>query len=53
MKSGQFMCLGNLKQLKNRFGSGYAVRIKVPLKNMNAFKEELMFSLPAIQIQGK
>jgi hypothetical protein len=53
MKLGQFVCLGNLQRLKNRFGNGYAVQVKLPLKDMNTFKEELMITLPGIQIQGK
>ncbi len=53
MKLGQFMCLGNLQRLKNRFGNGYAVQVKLPLKDMDTFKEELMITLPGIQIQGK
>jgi hypothetical protein len=50
MKLGQFVCLGNLQRLKNRFGNGYAVRIKVPLKDIDKFKEELIFTLPGTQI---
>ncbi len=53
MKSGQFICLGNLQRLKNRFGNGYAVRIKVPLTNIKAFTDELVFVLPGLVIQGK
>ena len=53
MKLGQFMCLGNLQRLKNRFGNGYAVQIKVPITNMNMFKEELLSTVPGIEIQGK
>jgi len=53
MKLGQFVCLGNLQRLKNRFGNGYAVRIKVPLKDIDLFKEELKLSLPGVQIQGR
>jgi len=29
MKTGQFMCLGTLQHLRNRFSTGYAVQIKV------------------------
>jgi hypothetical protein len=53
MKLGQFMCLGNVQHLKNRFGNGYAVRIKLPLSTIDTFKQELMLALPGIQIQGK
>ena len=53
MKLGQFMCLGNLQRLKNRFGHGYAVQVKLPLDDMIRFKEELMLTLPGIEIQGK
>ncbi|CAF0848696.1 unnamed protein product [Rotaria sordida] len=50
MKLGQFMCLGNLQRLKNRFGHGYAVQVKLPLQDINMFKEELMLTLPGVQI---
>lgn len=53
MKLGQFVCLGNLQGLKNRFGSGYAVQVKLPLKDISAFKEELILTLPGVQIDGK
>ncbi len=47
------MCLGNLQRLKNRFGHGYAVQVKLPLKDINTFKEELILTLPGVQIDGK
>ena len=47
------MCLGNLQRLKNRFGHGYAVQVKLPLNNIDRFKEELILTLPGIEIQGK
>lgn len=47
------MCLGNLQRLKNRFGNGYAVQVKLPLNSINLFKEELMLTLPGVQIDGK
>ena len=53
MKLGQFMCLGNLQRLKNRFGNGYAVKIKLSSGNSDKFKEELIATLPGISIQGK
>jgi hypothetical protein len=53
MKLGQFLCLGSLQRLKNRFGHGYAVQVKVPINTMNKFKNELMISLPGIEIEGK
>jgi hypothetical protein len=53
MKLGQFTCLGNLQRLKNRFGHGYAVQVKLPLGDINTFKEELMLTLPGVQIDGK
>ncbi|CAF3926709.1 unnamed protein product [Rotaria sordida] len=31
MKSGQFVCLGTLQHLKNRFGNGYAVQVKLSI----------------------
>ena len=53
MKLGQFVCLGSLQRLKNRFGHGYAVQVKVPNNRMNSFKDELVLSLPGIEIEGK
>ena len=47
MKLGQFVCLGNLQRLKNRFGNGY------PLQDVAQFKEELMLTLPGVEIDGK
>ncbi len=53
MKLGQFMCLGNLQRLKNRFGNGYAVQVKLPLSDISTFKEELTLTLPGVQFDGK
>ena len=53
MKLGQFMCLGNLQRLKNRFGNGYAVQVKLPLSHIDKLKGELMLTLPGVQIDGK
>lgn len=53
MKLGQFMCLGNLQRLKNRFGNGYAVQVKLALADIDIFKEELRLTLPGVQIDGK
>ncbi|UJR36716.1 hypothetical protein I4U23_029432 [Adineta vaga] len=50
MKLGQFMCLGNLQRLKNRFGNGYAVQVKLALQDISRFKEELMLTLPGVEI---
>ena len=40
MKMGQFMCLGNLQHLRNRFGNGYAVQVKVAGDDMEKIKVE-------------
>ena len=53
MKLGQFMCLGNLQRLKNRFGNGYAVQVKLPPDDINKFKEELKSTIPGVQVDGK
>ena len=53
MKLGQFVCLGHLQRLKNRFSHGYSVQVKVPLTGINHFKEELLRSLPGVEIEGK
>lgn len=53
MKLGQFMCLGSLQHLKNRFGDGYAVQLKVAIDQVQNVKEDLAFSFPTIEIQGK
>ncbi len=53
MKSGQFMCLGNLQRLKNRFSTGYAVQIKVSSdEDVNKVKDELINQFPGIEILG-
>ena len=44
MKLGQFMCLGNLQRLKNRFGHGYAVQVKLALSEIDKFKDELQIN---------
>jgi ABC-type multidrug transport system ATPase subunit len=53
MKMGQFVCLGNLQRLKNRFGNGYAVQVKLPVKDVDRFKEELIANVPGVVVQGK
>jgi hypothetical protein len=53
MKTGQFMCLGNLQHLRNRFGNGYAIQIKVADDDINKVKQDLILNLPGIEIQGK
>ena len=52
MKMGQFMCLGNLQHLRNRFGNGYAVKLKVPIDNIENIKADLISKLPEIEVQG-
>ena len=47
------MCLGNLQRLKNRFGHGYAVRVKLPLSDIERFKTELLIALPGAEIEGR
>ena len=53
MKSGQFMCLGNLQHLRNRFGNGYAVQVKVAGDNIEKVKSDLVAKLPGIEIQAQ
>ncbi|CAM4813346.1 unnamed protein product [Rotaria magnacalcarata] len=53
MKSGQFICLGSLQHLKNRFGKGYAVRIKVPAERMSEFQQEMTTILPGVKIEDE
>lgn len=52
MKLGQFVCLGSLQRLKNRFGHGYAVQVKVSASTMDRFIRELTQTLPGIEIEG-
>ena len=53
MKLGQFMCLGSLQYLKNRFSTGYAMQIKVSNEeDVNKIKDELITQLPGIEILG-
>ncbi|CAF5221377.1 unnamed protein product, partial [Rotaria magnacalcarata] len=51
MNKGQFMCLGNLQHLRTRFGNGYAVKIKVAGDDIEGVKENLITSLPGIEVQ--
>ncbi|CAF2474913.1 unnamed protein product [Rotaria sp. Silwood2] len=53
MKSGQFICLGNLQHLKNRFGKGYAVQFKVSHEKVKEFQQELTRILPGIEIEDE
>lgn len=53
MKLGQFICLGSLQRLKNRFSHGYAVQVKVPITTMDRFIHELTHTLPGIEIEGR
>lgn len=53
MKMGQFVCLGNLQHLRHRFGNGYAVTIKVASNDIDAVKNDLVASLPGLEIQGR
>ena len=53
MKSGQFVCLGSLQHLRNRFGTGYGVQVKVAGDDVNRVKNDLLATLPGIIIQGK
>lgn len=53
MKKGQFVCLGKLQHLRNRFGTGYSVQIKVAGENMEKVKMNLIASLPGIDIQDQ
>ena len=53
MKAGQFMCLGNLQRLKNRFGNGYALRVKGYSANIDRLKDELQSMVPGLRMDGK
>ncbi|CAF2146243.1 unnamed protein product [Rotaria magnacalcarata] len=53
MNKGQFMCLGNLQHLRTRFGNGYAVKIKVAGDDIEGVKENLIASLPGIEVQDQ
>ena len=53
MKTGQFMCLGNLQHLRNRFGNGYAVQVKVADRDIERVKFDLISNLPGIEIQDQ
>ncbi|CAF2249794.1 unnamed protein product [Rotaria magnacalcarata] len=53
MKAGQFLCLGSLQHLKNRFGNGYVVQVKVSIDKLNRIKDELEFTLPGIKIEDE
>jgi hypothetical protein len=53
MKCGQFVCLGSLQRLKNRFGNGYTVQVKMPPKNIVEFKKDLTDQVQGVLIQGQ
>ena len=53
MKSGQFVCLGSLQRLKNRFSRGYTVQVKVHTSTMQNFKDQLHLQLPGVHIEGE
>ena len=53
MKLGQFMCLGSLQHLRNRFGKGYGVQVKVAGGDVNRVKNDLLANLPDIEFQGE
>ena len=53
MKAGQFMCLGRLQHLRNRFGNGYAVQVKVAGDDVDKVKADLIANLPGIEIQDQ
>ena len=53
MKLGQFMCLGSLQHLRNRFGTGYGIQMNVAGKDVNRVKNDLLANLPGIEFQGK
>jgi len=53
MKTGQFVCLGNLQHLRHRFGTGYAVQIKVAGDDVEKVKADLVSNLPGIEIQDQ
>ena len=51
MKTGQFMCLGNLQHLKNRFSKGYEVQIKTAYNvDVQKLIENLTALLPGMEI---
>jgi ABC-type uncharacterized transport system ATPase subunit len=53
MKQGQFMCLGTLQHLRQRFSTGYAVQIKVAKeKSVDNVRDALTLQLPGIEILG-
>ncbi|CAF1000356.1 unnamed protein product [Rotaria sordida] len=53
MKSGQFVCLGTLQHLKNRFGNGYAVQVKLSIDKVNQLKHELELTFSGINIEDE
>ena len=53
MKLGQFMCLGTLQRLRNRFGNCYTVQVKVAGEQVEDVKTNLLQSIPGLEIQGK
>ncbi|CAF1343559.1 unnamed protein product, partial [Didymodactylos carnosus] len=48
MKQGQFLCIGKLNDLRAKFGTGYAVQIKVAEENIENMKNSLKYDIPGI-----
>lgn len=54
MKSGQFMCFGNLSHLRKRFSKGFEVQIKISKKvPVEKFKNDLTEEIASIEILGE
>uniref|UniRef100_F7D7G1 ATP binding cassette subfamily A member 7 n=1 Tax=Ornithorhynchus anatinus TaxID=9258 RepID=F7D7G1_ORNAN len=51
MVNGRFRCLGSAQHLKNRFGEGYTVVLRVPTANLDQVQEFMEASFPGILLK--
>ncbi|CAF0914985.1 unnamed protein product [Didymodactylos carnosus] len=53
MAQGQFLCVGKLNDLRTKFGTGYAVQIKIADENeIENIKHNLQTNLSGIEFDG-
>ncbi|CAL8101606.1 unnamed protein product [Orchesella dallaii] len=53
MVNGQFMCIGSLQHLKNRFGKGYTVSIRCGERNQSILIGRLSIDLPYATLEDQ
>lgn len=56
MVAGQFKCLGSLQHLKNKFGTGYSLNLRLEdgsAVDLDAFVAEVQRVFPGIQLRAR